>query len=193
MEDTMESALEVTEITIENKTENISSEFLNTGFDEQTIRAFVGESDDFYIDRWKLAENPAKKVGFIWAAIFVPLAWLGYRKMFKNMFLYTFATYVGLMVVAFLSAFISSGNESITAGAVFVYSLSIRLYLTLYGNSIYYKHVVSKLKKLQDSNLEKETFSEKVKKIGGVSAYGVILAYAIPALIRIAEIIGTYK
>jgi hypothetical protein len=55
---------------------------------EQEVRAFVGPHADYYLKSWQPAlSGEGGPTGFKWAAFFLPILWLGYRKMYAAVFI----------------------------------------------------------------------------------------------------------
>lgn len=136
--------------------------------EDAEIKEFVGTESKYYIGKWRKSSNPEKAVSWNWAAFFLSGYWLGYRKM-----------YIPLLVW-FVLAF-GFGIIMITVGYVYpllafildVIIIGISVFLGMYGNALYYRHMERKLKKWHaDPVLQSRT---TLSKMGGTGWLTVIL------------------
>lgn len=159
--------------------------FLNTEFDEQTIRTFVGDADNYYIRKWSQVKNPETDISWNWVAFVIPVMWLAYRKQFEMLYL--------LMLGSFgLSFFLAStvlpllpGDEGMVRFILVVVSgLIIRIPMSLYANMIYYRHMLRKLRKVAAENVGTERYEQMVRKAGGYSYWGIAVVFLINGILR---------
>ncbi len=117
---------------------------------ESTLRAYIGNNSDYYIEQFKRIEN-GEKVNFNWVGFFIGGAWLIYRKMYSYFFL--------LMLVP-------------------VYNIFLIINLIFKTNKIYYKALCKKIEndKLKGKDINnQESEIEIAKKHGGTNLVGVII------------------
>ncbi|MBN3553962.1 DUF2628 domain-containing protein [Fictibacillus nanhaiensis] len=125
---------------------------------------FVGDKKkDYYFKKWQ------KDNSFNWAAFFLTLLWLGYRKMYKPIF---------LVLAAFLFIdifFVVAGIE----GTVINRSLGAGLsgWLGVGGNLLYKKHAQKQISIIDQRSLSDKERIHEIHKRGGTSKLGVLLAF----------------
>ena len=158
-----------------------SSELSMNGYREDVIRAFVGKNADYYINKWKSAKEPAKRAGWNWAGFFVGLFWMGYRRMYKILFmilgLFILIDIIQLFVSFDLSRGVSIGISAVAGGS---------------GNSLYYNHMNQKIKSLSPNSSSDDELKELAKTAGGATWKGVgITLLLFIAYIIVTSILGT--
>lgn len=148
------------------------------------LKLFIGKNADYYIEKWDKADNQARFAGWNWAAFFLGVFWLAYRKMYRYMFIF--------ILLSILVGSLPIGGSAYTP-------LFWMILLGLFGNTLYYKHTkqkVSIVKQQYQSTKEMET---NLKKIGGIKwlaiglplliffAYGAIIGFISSIDKRLAE------
>ena len=136
---------------------------------------FIGENYDYFNRKWRIG-----KQSWNWAAFFLTLPWLAYRKMYLYCWIYIGAE--GVLTIA-QYAFSFPNRLSVLLG------FGIASTFGRQGNSCYKYHVQKKLKELAAMNMPEQADIELVRQ-GGTnigSAIGfMVLALAILLLIGYA-------
>lgn len=117
---------------------------------ESTLRAYIGNNSDYYIEQFKRIES-GEKVSFNWVGFFIGGAWLIYRKMYSYFFL--------LMLVP-------------------IYNILLIINLIFKTNKIYYKTLCKKIEndKLTGKDINNQESEMGIaKKHGGTNLVGVII------------------
>ncbi|WP_177178289.1 DUF2628 domain-containing protein [Amphibacillus marinus] len=131
--------------------------------DEQ-MAAFVGKGYDYYQKNWTMVTNPGRSVNWNWAAFFLGVFWLGYRKMYKAILLL-----LGFFILTDLIELLS-GNSQIAEHLSTAIMFGVPVFLGMYGNTLYYRHAKAKLSRLQ----EREQDLNVIATVGGTSGKGVV-------------------
>ena len=130
-------------------------------FYEQEARLFVGKKSDYYIKKWGTAKESGKNLGMNWPGFLFSLFWLGYRKMYLNVFYFL----CGFFVLDIAQYFIPIDIYRVVG-------TTTSMLIGVMGNLLYYKH----MKKKNDSIKEQYndiTIERKIIDIGGASWVGV--------------------
>lgn len=162
----------------------------------ETAREFVSVNSQRYLPKF-LSFKEGKKISWNWLAFLFPEGWFLSRKMYKSgalvitvlialqIFLFPltavlnqniFANYEEL--TAFLMQYI---NDSMLNGRVFpivlaiigsLGTIAVRFIAALFGDRIYYNHVLDKASGVSKQDLDRE---EYLRKNGGVNLFGFLL------------------
>ena len=141
------------------ETEN--EEFID-GIAESKIKLFLGDNADYYLDKWKASDDPKKKAGWNWAAFLGSILWLGYRKMYAIII-----QLIGLFFVLDIIRFYTGADLKANIGLVLGGILGVS------GTSFYYKHMLKKIKNINEKSFDSERRNEELEKAGGRSWGGV--------------------
>ncbi|MBU5594506.1 DUF2628 domain-containing protein [Amphibacillus sp. MSJ-3] len=131
--------------------------------EEEIWSKFVGKNYDFYKYKWGSVDNPAKSTSWNWPAFLFGIFWLGYRKMYKPVFI-IFGIYLAIDIFAIFTGLYDVAdliNEGLMMG--------ISVCLGIYGNSLYYRHLREKIVMFEDSQADEQT----IKYLGGASKKGI--------------------
>ncbi|WP_171051761.1 DUF2628 domain-containing protein [Alteribacter natronophilus] len=131
--------------------------------EKEELDAFVGKNQSYYFDRWEQSDDPSRTAGWNWAAFFLSVFWLGYRKMYGLMILVMAVNY-------FLPFFVRSEL------LVFVLLISISIFLGLRGNAIYYRHAK---KKIGDTHKVTGDIRADLARAGGTNLWKALGIFAI--------------
>lgn len=96
---------------------------------------FVGNNYDYYNRKWKIAELKKSKQSWNWAAFFLALPWMAYRKMYLCCWIF-----LGLYSVIVLAEYAFGVTDTLSG----VISMGIAGALGWQGNSLYKYHVQKK-------------------------------------------------
>ena len=55
--------------------------------EENFVPLFIGNNKEYYLTKWQRAEEGSRKYSWNWAAFFLGIGWMAYRKMYKNAWL----------------------------------------------------------------------------------------------------------
>lgn len=130
---------------------------------EKYLRHYVGAKKvDYYFIKWRKG-----KISWNWAAFFLNIFWLGYRKMY-GMVLTILGTYIAIILLTVLLDL----GELLNAGI----GLGIAVFLGMYGNQLYKDHALKQVKKLQEQHGERA--GVYLARYGGPSWDGFWISFA---------------
>jgi hypothetical protein len=137
----------------------------------EQLRTFVGPRADYYLRRWqRLAQEPDKPLGFNWAAFWLGLFWLLYRKMY-GVFWITVGVVTGITV---LESLVSRGDPPKMLDSII--ALATATFLGTFGTHLYYIHARRRIASLTaDGRVD----SQYLAGAGGVSWVGVSIFVAL--------------
>lgn len=138
-----------------------------SSLNEREIKAFVGKNSNYYINKWSLLASSPKKVNWNFAAFFLSIFWVGYRKMYTLLL-----TILGIFIV--LDIFQALLN--IDMDSALGYALSGAVGAA--GNSLYLKHMNKKIAKIKAKYLFGDDYYNELTKAGGPSWVGVAVSVA---------------
>lgn len=142
---------------------------------DQEARTFVGKKADYYLRKWSNPKNKGSNMGWNWAAFFAGIFWLGYRKMYKIVFII-----LGAFVVFDIISYIINNpsmdkmNNSI--------GIAVAAVLGISGNYYYFKHAqknIEDVKQQFPNNLQEQEAA--LRKRGGTSWGGVFIVLGLLA------------
>ncbi|WP_026672228.1 DUF2628 domain-containing protein [Alkalihalobacterium bogoriense] len=141
---------------------------------EKLKESFVGEKYEWYATKWQ------KDLSWNWAAFFLSVCWLGYRKMYKVMFL-LFAFFVSFdIIMRIVWPYYPPVIDNLIGGMV-------ALFFGIKGNSLYKKKVEQTVEHSQ--SIPEQSREATVIKAGGTSTAGVFLALGLVVLYMIFVIV----
>ena len=136
---------------------------------QSTWETFIGKNTDFYFHQWGFRDGiVTKETSWNWAAFFLGIFWLGYRKMYHYIFMFLgifLAMEIFLLLLNVNDAFLQAMNRAVGIG--------IAVTLGLFGNYFYYLHARRKIQQLQ---MTKQLNKHTLTKAGGTSGAGVLIA-----------------
>lgn len=148
--------------------------------DEYFLRSFIGEKkQDYYLQKWTKG-----KKSWNWAAFFLSFFWLGYRKMYKYIFLF-----LGIFLIIDLAVSIFGIDDTIFNNVI---GIAIAVTLGISGNDLYRQHALKKIRESMEMN-NNDKLQEEIKSRGGGSWLGVLVAVGLLIVyLLIALVIFTF-
>lgn len=137
----------------------------------EDLELFVGKNTQYYAPKFEKYSDTDSKVGWNWVALFFPVMWLCYRKM------YAYA--IGYFV---LTNLILQSEHFIENGIISKLNLIIWLVFPLFANYIYYKFAKKKVETC-DEIVNEEERKEKIGALGGTNAWAVVIAIVLSCII----------
>lgn len=133
----------------------------------EKYKLLVGKNHTYYFYKWQINNGVSEKWGFNWAALFLGIIWLGYRKMYLWMLLIFISEFLaGVLYYSF--------NNPILEAITYLYGPVIHIILGCYGNKIYYNHVKKNITDMEFKYVKVEDFVNATGYKGGTSIPGLI-------------------
>jgi hypothetical protein len=153
------------------------------------LRAFVGPNADYYLKKWAPRLNdPSQSAGANFAAFFLSLFWLPYRKMYKLA-----AIFYGIIIVELIiETLIYAPQEPPEAPGRFL-GLLISIACSAYGNRWYLAHAQKAIAKTRAEGLEGGALRERLSKLGGTNIWaslGMLAAFVVVLLVVFSLVEG---
>ncbi len=164
-------------------------------------RSLVVEKESYYLAQWTKLFGKSKSniklakraLSWHWPALFVPILWLAYRKMYAE------ALIVGVISLLLPMIFFAVGLfglSSLFFTLGFVVAFGVNILISLYANALYFRRTFLKWKSLE-SRPDTEEREFEVRNAGGVSLFAAVISYAIyiaatMALPRIIRMMAGY-
>jgi hypothetical protein len=133
------------------------------------VQVFVGPKYEVYRQKWHSMAQRKSKQSWNWAAFFLNVYWLAYRKM------YLMSAILLTMHVAWMAF---GEYMQWSAWKIVLYSFFIPVWLGVYGNDFYLQHLKLKLKRLTQTAPASE-WTRQAAAAGGTSRWAVLLAVAL--------------
>ena len=133
---------------------------------KEEAEAFIGQGSYFYLHKWG-SHSDNKLKGWNWAAMFLGVTWLAYRRMYREAFLYTLIILVVTFCIDFLLLISLSFQLPNEITRQFTY-----LFFGICGNAIYRKKAIRVFRESRHMN-----HTERIaclQQNGGVSIGGAI-------------------
>ena len=130
------------------------------------VQVFVGPKYERYRQKWHGMAQRKSKQSWNWAAFFLNVYWLAYRKMYL-MSAILLTVYVALVTFGEYMRW--------SEWKILLCSFSIPLVLGIYGNDAYLQHLKAKLKRLTQTTPASE-WTRRAAAAGGTSWWAVLLA-----------------
>jgi Protein of unknown function (DUF2628) len=128
---------------------------------ESHLQTFVGDNYEFYRAKWqKSADNNNNPMSWNWAAFFLGVVWLIYRKMYNYALIFVGLIALDMLIEWFYPLPVFMGN---------VVNLMIALAFGFYGNKLYQMHVHQKTGEIV-SMTPPDRIDSELKAQGGVNA-----------------------
>jgi hypothetical protein len=129
--------------------------------DRDLFKMFIGEKKaNYYLSKW----SKPQKVSWNWPAFLFAWFWLGYRKMYRHLFIL-----ISIFVTIDIASFYL-GNHDNAIG------ISFAIVYGLFGNYFYRLHAVKKIDKLKGLYSSESGLQEAVAKQGGTSGLGILVS-----------------
>jgi hypothetical protein len=132
---------------------------------DERYKAFVNDNVEFYEKKWR------KEYSWNWAAFFLSFLWMGYRKMYKQIFIL-----FGVFLLLDLLWFRFTVNPENTSSVI---SFIIFIVIGFTGNKLYKNKTKNAVNYISDLKLSKEEELEELSTIGGISFSGVLVSVSI--------------
>lgn len=130
---------------------------------EDLLGVFVNEDGQaYYLKKWAKARPT-----WNWAAFFLSLWWLAYRKMYIP-FIAILGAFLFLRIITALFHLDFSKVDGLLR-------LAVMILLGIYGNSIYHQHALKTIAKYKNSGEGKEVVKERIAAKGGVGFESFLL------------------
>jgi hypothetical protein len=140
-------------------------------------RAFVGPEADYYVARWeRIAEQGSRALGFNWAAFFLHVFWLLYRRMY-SWFWMTLAVIVGLIVIQSIAvdAVLRNAPSLAPLMVIVVFAAPVFFWVIFgtLGTYWYYLHARRRVRRITAGS---EPDLEAIGRAGGTNWWAPVLA-----------------
>lgn len=138
-------------------------------------KAIIGpKNQDYYLTRFKRFDERGKAgISWHWPALFFPLFWLLYRKMWKAGIWMLVAPFLIWIVAGVLMAVIPS--EAVQGLIALVISVSMFLLPPIYANAIYHWHCRRRIEAVRTTHPDIQRQLGELSGAGGTSAVPVIV------------------
>ncbi|MGE6487471.1 DUF2628 domain-containing protein [Paenisporosarcina sp. NPDC076898] len=148
----------------------------------ELLRQFVGAKEaDFYLQKWSKGNQ-----SWNWAAFFLGVLWLGYRKMFKSIFIMLGIFLLIDVVVALLGI-----NDNYLSSSI---GIVVGITLGIWGNHLYKQHAIKSIDSLKERYKETDLLDHEIQLRGGgswkgvVASFGLIISYIILMMVIVTFI-----
>jgi uncharacterized Zn finger protein (UPF0148 family) len=148
---------------------------------DDELRQFVSENWDYYDKKWRKMNGRKNLVSFNFAAFFLTFFWLGYRKMYKAVFIiagFFLLSDIFLYLIGYqydFNSFIDPVDRII--------GMAVYITLGLYGNYFYKKHAEKQMYLINQTDADNREKEMSFQKKGGRGWLGVLLAVLIMACV----------
>lgn len=126
---------------------------------DNRFRVFVGDNLNYYERAWK------KEYSWNWAAFFLSIVWLGYRRMFNQLFI--ILSIQCLLVIMFFKA--DPENDAFIS----VIGLATSIFLGFCGNKLYKRKTEKVIMRVGFLKLSESDELKELEQRGGVSGMGL--------------------
>lgn len=142
------------------------------------LKAFVGHDryEEYYKGKWQ------KEYSWNWVAFFLTIPWLGYRKMFGQVF-----AIVAIYLVIDFSLYFATNQEAIDRFSVII-SLAVSLIYGFLGNKMYKNKAEKTISHVSRFNYSEDDELNEIGKKGGASVGGIFASIGIYILYFIASV-----
>ncbi|MDV2685970.1 DUF2628 domain-containing protein [Alkalihalophilus lindianensis] len=141
------------------------------GQKDDQLAVYVGKKySSYYEKKWAKIDEKNNQTSWNFAAFFLSLFWLGYRKMYGNVLLI-----IGIFLVIDLFIFLVAdpGNEALMLRLNNSVGLGMAVTTGLFGNYMYRHHARKQIEKITSMDSNREQHEEILRKKGGRSWLGV--------------------
>jgi hypothetical protein len=147
---------------------------------DNAIQLFVGERYAYYLDKWETAKVKKTRQSVNWAAFFLGIMWLSYRKMYAISVIFgsIFAFQVVIEDVFDFPELVSN-----------VVNMMLLIGLGLYGNHWYLLHVEERVKRIRAENAQSTVAAELARQGGTSVAAAIGMVVAIVAALVVIDFI----
>lgn len=131
------------------------------------LSLFIQKNQDFYEKKFKKMEETGKSISWNWAAFFMGIYWMIYRKMY-----FKAGAFFILSLVASSTPYIG-----------WILNLAVLVGIAVYGNALYLDHVSGNLKKAKIFFPDTQDLFAEEK--GGTNLSFAIVAYIIQVIVTV--------
>jgi hypothetical protein len=125
------------------------------------VQTFVGENYEYYRAKWqKSADNNNNPMSWNWAAFFLGVVWLVYRKMYNYALIFAGFIVLDMIIESFFPLPAAIGN---------MVNLMIALAFGFYGNFLYKLHMANKVNDIV-ATYPPDQVEAELRAQGGVNA-----------------------
>ncbi|MEC2073395.1 DUF2628 domain-containing protein [Alkalihalophilus marmarensis] len=133
--------------------------------------AFVGKNyTKYYKRKWNEMDEKKRQTSWNFAAFFLSLFWLGYRKMYRYIFI-IMGLFLAVDLLIFLAA---SGDEAMVMRLNNSVGMGLAVATGLFGNYMYRLHMNKQIELTAASTTDPEKQKAMLRKKGGRSWIGVV-------------------
>lgn len=129
---------------------------------EEDWEIFIGPNANYYLPIWRKFQQQDNKVYIHIPAFLLNIHWLGYRKMYKYVFICIFASQILPIIGGVLT------NSTTYMQTLFL-SMLIYPVLGLVGNWIYYNNAQKIIREIKQTHKTKESQKKALEEAGGVN------------------------
>ncbi|MGB3259727.1 DUF2628 domain-containing protein, partial [Paenisporosarcina sp.] len=147
--------------------------------EDHLLKLFVGEKkENYFLNQWSKG-----LYSWNWSAFFLGIFWLGYRKMFRPIFILMAVFLVIDLVVALLGI-----EVAYLDGAI---SLVVGITLGIWGNHLYHQHAVRNIDILKKKFKDNDVLEKQISMRGNGSwkgfwaSFGILFCYVILLMVII--------
>ena len=144
------------------------------------VDALIGVNQPFYARQWQIAERNSWSISWNWAALFLGVFWMAYRKMYLPCIVFV-ATTLGIVGGAIALQLPAPTMHALLE----TLQIAFAVLFGLYGNWVYRWHVQRTLKRI-NTHYSPEDVPPQIARWGGVSFPSVL---AIALLILLATML----
>lgn len=150
--------------------------------EDEALKLFIGKKHAYYRRKWDASAGAEASTSWNWAAFFLGLGWMAYRKMYLNSFIYIGVITVGILVeIAF----------NVSYGLSTAITFSIAGLFGIQGNYWYKLHADRKTKEIIAFNAPEKARPELERQggtsIGAAIGFVALLLAVIELIIFVAE------
>jgi len=141
----------------------------------EEVRAFVGKNHGYYWRNWQRATGSGLRAGFSWPAFFLSFAWMLYRKMYREFFIWGAAVF-GLGVVR---GVIESVTETNLDAVDKVENFVVAVAMGMLANGLYLRKARRVIADVRAREPDPERRVALLEVRGGTSWLGLVLGLAV--------------
>jgi Protein of unknown function (DUF2628). len=166
---------------------------------EEFYKAIVGpRNQDYYLGRFSRFDRAGKiGISWNWPALFIPILWLIYRKMWLNLIIYLSMPFLMVKLGSIVAAVTGISEDSIDKNVmVNLYVFFVLLLTPMYANAVYYIHCKKKIAKTRSSPHDLQTQLGELSRKGGTKSMTEVATIVVLSIIFIgilAAIVIPYR
>jgi len=146
----------------------------------EKYRLFIGKKADYYIPRFRKFEETGGALSWNWAAFFLGIMWMLYRKMYLySLLVFAISGFIGIVI-----ALVSPQNIFLAIGV----QLWIMVGFGAFGNYLYYIFVKKQIEHLKQLYPDSESLKIILNHHGGTNIVAPILYLLIIFILQMMTI-----